>query len=206
MTLSIAWWSPQDSSACAIGRCHEHAAEVIAGRADAPVFLTCEHASERLPAPWTLSEADARLFGTHWAYDLGAAELTRELAEALEAPAVLAHFSRLLADANRPEDSDTLFRTMADGVAIELNRHIDPAEREARLTGLYRAYHDTIDRQLAHCSAPIIFSVHTFTPRYEGALRSMEIGVLFDREEELAEAMAAGADLSPWRVDLARGY
>ena len=39
--------------------------------------------------------------------------------------------------------------------------------------------------------AEIVLGVHTFTPLYEGQPRTMEIGVLFDREEDLAERTAA---------------
>lgn len=166
------------------------AVEMVAGRADAKVFLTCEHASQRFPESWRLAGADLRLAGTHWAYDLGAAEITRELAAATSAPAVLARFSRLLADPNRAEDSPDLFRARADGLPIELNRDLDADERAARLA-LHRAYHAAIERSLGATSADIVFAVHTFTPVYEGAVRAVELGVLFDREEALAEAMAA---------------
>lgn len=168
----------------------ESASIIVEGRADAPAVLLCEHASERLPRPWRWPESDVRLLGTHWAYDLGAAELTRELAAALAAPAVLANFSRLLVDANRAEDSDTLFRGHADGIAIELNRAVDAAERERRLASAHRAYHDAADRVVAACAAPVVFSIHTFTSEYEGERRPMEIGILFDAEEALAEIMA----------------
>jgi len=66
-----------------------------------PIILTCEHASERMPEPFRFPEEDAWLVGTHWAYDLGAADLTRELADAIGAAAVLSRFSRLLIDPNR---------------------------------------------------------------------------------------------------------
>ena len=35
--------------------------ELVQGRADAPVLLTCEHASQDLPAGWRWPEADRRL-------------------------------------------------------------------------------------------------------------------------------------------------
>ena len=50
------------------------------------------------------------------------AELTRELSAAVAAPAVIAQFSRLLVDANRPLDSPTLFRDVADGQPVHLNQ------------------------------------------------------------------------------------
>lgn len=170
---------------------HDSAYELCAGQPDATVFLTCEHASERVPAAWTLPECDVHLLGTHWAYDLGAAELAHELAEALDAPAVLSRFTRLLVDPNRPETSPELFRKTADGHIIELNRHVDPADRERRLRDCHHPYHQAIDRNLTRSNAEIVLGVHTFTPLYEGQPRHMEIGVLFDREEDLAERTAA---------------
>lgn len=180
----------------------EEAWEVVRGGGHAGVLITCEHASQRLPEPWRWSERDRRLVDTHWAYDLGAAELAREYAEAIGATAVLARFSRLLADPNRPEDSPTLFRDVAEGQPVELNVAIDPAEREIRLDGYYRPFHEAVDREVAASGAPILLAMHTFTPLYEGTPRELEVGVLFDEEEalaaELLEAFAkAGLRVAP---------
>ena len=54
------------------------------------LILTCEHASQRIPAPWEWQEDDKQFMNTHWAIDIGARELTLELAERLQCPAVLA--------------------------------------------------------------------------------------------------------------------
>jgi predicted N-formylglutamate amidohydrolase len=165
--------------------------EIMNGPGRCPVFLTCEHASERLPSPFEWPADDSWLAGTHWAYDLGAAELTRELAAAFRATAVLSRFSRLLVDPNRDEDAADLFRSVAEGRAVYLNRSIDAAERALRLT-MAREYHRTIDDALARDPAPVVLSIHSFTPLYEGQRRAVEIGVLFDDEEELAESVRRG--------------
>ncbi|MEM1415984.1 MAG: N-formylglutamate amidohydrolase [Myxococcota bacterium] len=156
------------------------------------VTLTCEHASERLPAPWVWPIADRSLQGTHWAHDLGAAALTRELAQALEAPAVLSRFTRLLADPNREEDHPDLFRRTAEGGRpVALNARISAAEKERRLERTYRPFHAAIDAMVAASEAPVLLSVHTFTPLYEGQPRALELGVLYDREDALGEAIDA---------------
>ena len=165
--------------------------EALEGAAGAPVFLTCEHASERLPDGWAWHPQDARLAGTHWAFDLGARDLVLDLAASMEAPAVLSRFSRLLVDPNRPEDSETLFRAEAEGAPVELNRDLSGEERARRIERFYRPYHDAIDRRLTEHAATVLFSIHTFTPVYEGAVRPMEVGVLFDTQDELAEGAAA---------------
>jgi predicted N-formylglutamate amidohydrolase len=166
--------------------------EIVRGAADAPVFLTCEHASEALPAPWSWPDGDRRLVGTHWASDLGALALARDLQRALDATLVAACFSRLLVDPNRPEDSPTLFRAEADGAPVLLNTSLDDAERERRLAGYYRPFHAAVDRELdAAPTAGIVLAVHTYTEMYEGQRRWLEAGVLFDREEALADRMLA---------------
>lgn len=177
---------PQDH----IGSEPGDAYEFVPGNEGGRTFLTCEHASARIPSPWSLSGPDERLLGTHWACDLGAAELTRDLARVLGAPAVLATCSRLIVDVNRPEDSDTLFREYADDVTIALNANIDANERDTRLRRFYHPYHQAIDRYLEPTACEIVFAVHSFTPLYEGNPRAMEIGVLFDLELELADATA----------------
>jgi predicted N-formylglutamate amidohydrolase len=169
--------------------CESH--EVVRGAVEAPVFLSCEHASERLPAPFTWPEGDRRLVGTHWAYDLGARELTLELAAALNASAVLSRFTRLLADPNRPEDHGDLFRAVAEGEPVLLNQAVSASERELRLSRYHRPYHAAVDAELGRVRAPVLLAIHSFTPLYEGKVRTVELGVLFDREEQAAEALGA---------------
>ncbi len=162
----------------------EHAA------AEAPLVLTCEHASERLPAPWSWSERDQRLIGTHWSHDIGAADITRAIARALGCAAVLSRFSRLLVDPNRALDQPGLFRERAEGEPVELNAGLAPDERQRRLDRYYHPFHRAIERMLVDNPGAPLLSVHTFTPRYEGAHRAMEIGVLFTRHERPAWALA----------------
>jgi predicted N-formylglutamate amidohydrolase len=161
--------------------------EAIAGAPKTSVFLTCEHASERLPAGYSWPEADRWLVGTHWAYDLGAADIVRELAEALEAPAVLSRFSRLLIDPNRSKDDATLFREEAEGRRVFLNTDLTDEERARRIQGYYVPFHEAIDGNLGPHGAEILFSIHSFTPVYEGETRPMEIGVLFNTQDDLGQ-------------------
>jgi len=178
---------------------------VTAGRGDARVLLTCEHASAHLPRPWSWHAEDEWLRGTHWAADLGAAELARDLAEEWGATAVLARFSRLLADPNRPEDSPELVRTVAEGREIAMNRAVDARER-ARRVALWQSYHRAVDTTLATHAAPMIFAVHSFTPLYEGEPRHLEIGVLYDREEALAHELRDALAASAFEVELNEPY
>lgn len=181
-------------------------AHYLKGSDEAAVVLTCEHAGERLPVPWRWSDSDRRLVGTHWASDLGAADLTRELSASLHAPAVLSNFSRLLVDPNRPLDADTLFRELADGVPVELNQAISADEREQRLAQFYRPYHALVDHTVGRGTAGLVFAIHSFTPTYEGQIRNTEIGVLFDQDAALGAEMADAFDRAGFVVGLNEPY
>lgn len=183
------------------------AVEEIEGDDHARVLLTCEHASNRLPEPWVWPEADRRLVGTHWAVDLGVADVTRSLARALGAPAVLARFTRLLCDANREVGDPSMFRTVADGHPVALNADLTEAEKELRIARFHAPYHAAADRMLARYPRAVVLSMHSFTPIYEGnAPRPMELGVLFDREEEVSAAIAEALSRQGWVVALNEPY
>jgi predicted N-formylglutamate amidohydrolase len=181
--------------------------EILEGDDRAPVLLTCEHASNALPAPWSWLPADRWVIDTHWAIDLGIADVTRDLARALGAPALLARFSRLLCDVNRPLDAETLFRPIADGHTLALNADLTEHERAARIARLHVPYHEAADDLLRRYPRALVLSMHSFTPIYEGGPpRPMQIGVLFDREEVLAHAIAESLSRSGYAVALNEPY
>ena len=178
----------------------DEAYEIVRHGADALVILTCEHASDRLPEAWRWPDADRRLVSTHWASDLGAADLTRELAERMRCVGVLSRFTRLLVDPNRAEHETSLFRADADGAPVVLNAAIDANERERRLTRYYRPFHAAIDREVSITRATTLLSVHSFTDVYEGNRRTLEVGILFDREDALGGQLVAAFDDAGLRV------
>ena len=152
------------------------------------IVLTCEHASNRIPAPYAWPDADRWLVHTHWAWDPGAAHVARMLAKRFGAPAVLSRFSRLLVDPNRDLESETLFRHVADDRRVELNHALSDEEKAHRIEMLYKPYHDAVDAMVAAHDA-VVVSVHSFTPTYEGQPRSVEVGVLHDSQPELGQAV-----------------
>ncbi len=162
------------------------AAEEIEGDLDGRLVFTCEHASNALPDPWMWPEADRWLVDTHWASDIGAGAFTRRVARLMNAPAVLSRFSRLLIDPNRSLNSDTLFRQNADGHQVQLNQSLLEAERQQRIERFYQPYHAAVSAMVARSRGDTVFSIHSFTDNYEGDARVLELGVLFDDDEEAA--------------------
>jgi predicted N-formylglutamate amidohydrolase len=157
-------------------------------------LVTCDHAANTVPdfvggGSLGLSETDMR---RHIAYDVGAAGLTRALAEALDAPAILSNFSRLVIDPNRGEDDPTLLMKLYDGTIIPANRHAGPAEREARLNACYRPYHAALADLAARQPDTVILSVHSFTPQLKGRPpRPWQVGILFAADERLTAPLIA---------------
>ena len=183
------------------------AVEIGQGAADAAWALTCEHASEALPDGWSWPEADRRWLGTHWAIDIGAAELTRAVATALQAPSVLARFSRLLVDPNRSLSAGTLFRRHCDGIEVELNKALSFEEKQRRIHACYEPFHHAVDAMLRATPHAHVLSMHSFTPVYEGgAPRWMEVGVLFDRDEALAHTVAGRLEAHGLKVAINEPY
>jgi predicted N-formylglutamate amidohydrolase len=162
------------------------AAELVEGDFDGRLVFTCEHASNALHDPWQWPESDHWLIDTHWASDIGAAAFTRRVAALMNAPAVLSTFSRLLIDPNRPLDSETLFRQNADGHQVHLNEGLLEADKQQRIDRFYRPYHEAVSHVIRKSRGDTVFSIHTFTDNYEGDRRILEIGVLFDEDEEPA--------------------
>jgi predicted N-formylglutamate amidohydrolase len=182
----------------------EHAATLLAGRG--PAVLTADHAGLDLPAPWAWPAADRWLVGTHWSFDLGVEDLATELQQATGWPAVLSRFTRLLADPNRPLDHPDLFRTTAEGRPIHLNAGLSDVERQRRIDRLWQPYHDAVDRTVAAAPGAAVVSLHSFTPVYEGRRRALELGVLFDEDEDLARSLGTGLSESGWTVALNEPY
>jgi predicted N-formylglutamate amidohydrolase len=165
------------------------AVEEIDGDFDGRLVFTCEHASAHLPEPWRWPEEDRWVVDTHWASDIGAAAFTRRVAQLMNAPAVLSGFSRLLIDPNRPLDSDTLFRQNADGRTVHLNEALLDAERARRIDRFYHPYHAAVSAMVERSRGDTVFSIHTFTDTYEGDARVLELGVLFDHDQEPAQRL-----------------
>lgn len=176
------------------------AVEEIDGDFDGRLVFTCEHASSRLPEPWMWPEEDRWLVDTHWASDIGAAAFTRRVAQLMNAPAIMSRFSRLLVDPNRPLDSDTLFRQNADGRTVHLNEALLDAERVRRIDRFYRPYHAAVSAMVERSRGDTVFSIHTFTDTYEGDARTLEIGVLFDQDEEPAERLVRHLEQAGFHV------
>ncbi|MEB8387757.1 N-formylglutamate amidohydrolase [Rhodobacteraceae bacterium KMM 6894] len=155
-------------------------------------LLTCDHASNRVPdfvAGGDLGVTPADM-ARHIAYDIGAAGVTQALSKALDCPAILSDFSRLVIDPNRGENDPTLVMKLYDGTIIPGNRHADEAEVQTRLNRLYRPYHSALAQMSARRDDTVIVSMHSFTPQLRARPpRPWHIGVLYAADARLAQSL-----------------
>ena len=169
----------------------------------APLVLLCDHASGFIPRALDALGLDEAQLARHIAFDIGIAEVTRRLAERLDAPAVLSGFSRLIVDPNRGLDDPTLMPQISDGVVVPGNRALSPAARRARLEAFFEPYHAAVTRVLdakqaslggpsgAPPRGPAVISMHSFTPVMKGNERPWQIGVLWNRDPRLPRPLMA---------------
>ena len=177
----------------------ENAFETIPGRSgqetvNSRLLFLCDHASNRLPESGL--GLDPALLATHIAYDIGAAALTRALAKAYGAPALLGGWSRLLIDLNRGADDPTLVMKLSDGSIIPGNvsgdRDADAAEVARRIATYHAPYHAAIDAELNRMGKDAaVISMHSFTPAWKGRPRPWQVGVLYDRDTRLSAPLMA---------------
>jgi len=153
------------------------------------VVLVCEHASHHIPASFDglgLSQTDAM---SHAAWDPGALDVAKRLSTLLDAPLVEGLVSRLVYDCNRPPEAEDAMPERSEVIDVPGNRNLSPADKAARIDAYYRPFHATMQTVIAQKTAPVIVTIHSFTPIYHGQLRTVEVGVLHDSDARLADAM-----------------
>ncbi|QDG75690.1 N-formylglutamate amidohydrolase [Labrenzia sp. PHM005] len=170
--------------------------EYVHGDESAGVLLLCDHARNTVPQEYGDLGVPAAQFERHIGYDIGARAVTLELARRLNAPACLSTFSRLLIDPNRGEDDPTLIMRLSDGAVVPGNAKVDQAERQRRIDRFHKPYHGlisgTLDRMMAAAPAPVIISIHSFTPVWRGVPRPWHVTVLWDSDPRAVTPMLDG--------------
>jgi predicted N-formylglutamate amidohydrolase len=167
----------------------------------AALLLTCDHASAAVPRGLADLGLPPAALRQHIAWDIGAAAVTRHLAAALGAPAILAGFSRLVVDCNRDPADASSIPAVSDGVVVPGNRELTAAARRARLEACFAPYHAAIAQRLegflATGTVPALISIHSFTPVMNGTARPWHVGILWDRDGRVPEPLLASLGADP---------
>ena len=150
------------------------------------LVLFSDHAGRAIPRRLgTLGLTQSEL-DQHIGWDIGIGKLARRLAAALDAPAVLGTYSRLVIDCNRRLDDPTSIAQESDRIPVPGNRGLSEADRQARRQAIFAPYHravsDVVARKIAEGPAPAILSLHSFTPTMNDFARPWHVGVLWHRD------------------------
>lgn len=179
------------------------------------LVLICEHASNALDDNWGPLGLNDEITGSHIAWDLGALRLARKLAASL-APTtggtVLIHapLSRLIYDLNRSPDQADAMPEQSEAYLIPGNKALSLNQRLDRTQSLYLPFHDSVREEicriLAQGKRPLLLTIHSFTPVYNGQQRDVEFGVIHDADDTLARAIVSAAGQSDLDTRLNEPY
>jgi len=173
-------------------------AELINPYGKAPIVLICEHASNFIP-PFLDGlglSSEGRM--SHAAWDIGAYEMACKMSELLDAPLIASKASRLVYDCNRAPESGIGIPSKSETIEVPGNKDLSESEKNERVNYAYKPFHELINQTIYHPdrlalssqhSSPAIITIHSFTPIYFGKERSVELGILHDKDDRLAKLM-----------------
>ncbi len=153
------------------------------------IIFICDHATNFIPRNFKnlgVSRADLK---SHIAYDIGAKEITKQLAKNLNQSYFLSNFSRLLIDPNRNKNDKDLIKSNSFGLDIPGNLNIAIHERKERIEVFYNTYHNNlanfVKSKLKEFNNVILISIHSFTKKHKTFDRGVEVGLLWNRNMNL---------------------
>lgn len=160
----------------------------------AQLLLVGDHVSNRIPRALAGLGLDDAVLGQHVASDIGTHRLITHLSAHLDAPAVLAGYSRLVVDMNRGLEDPTLIPEVSDAIPIPGNRGLTREQRAMRIHCFFRPYRLTIDGMLHRFRArgvvPAFISIHSFTPQLaDRQPRPWQVGLMWDKDHRIARPL-----------------
>lgn len=143
------------------------------------LLITCEHGGKNVPLEYQSLFASAgarRDLQSHQGYDPGALDATFQFSEHFGAEPIVSDTTRLLVDLNRSLDNPTLYS--------KFTSNLTEASRAELLKLHYHPYRDRVMHEVKDsiiaAGRVIHLSIHTFTPRFRGHWRPIDVGLLFD--------------------------
>ncbi len=164
------------------------------------VLLVCEHAANRVPAALDNLGLDEATRLSHIAWDPGALAVAQEISYLLDARLVASTVSRLVYDCNRPPEAPGAMPERSEVFDIPGNQNLSDTEKAARVATVYEPFRTLLADTIASFPAPpVLVTIHSFTPVYQGKQRDVEIGILHDSDTRLADAML---ELAPKHTEM----
>lgn len=161
--------------------------------ATSSIVVVCEHASAFIPAEFGDLGLPGDALQSHVVWDPGARGVAVALAENLGAAMVASKISRLVYDCNRPPDAPDAMPSRSEIFDIPGNAGLSAVQKAERVAAYYAPFRAALAGTLAGRAAPVLVTVHSFTPVFHGQRRAVEIGVLHDADSRLGDALLATA-------------
>ena len=145
---------------------------------DPRLLVTCEHGGSQVPPELgRLFPASSRdVLESHRGFDAGALSVARALAERLRAPLLFSETTRLVVDLNRSPHHPRLWS--------EFTRQLGAEDKRLVLDAHYAPYRSAVESAVREAVAAggrvLHVSSHSFTPELLGAVRTADVGLLFD--------------------------
>ncbi len=166
--------------------------EVVNPEATSPIFICADHAGNAVPKAMGGLGLPSGEINRHIGWDIGAAGVARKLACKLNGTVVLAVYSRLLIDPNRPLSDPGCVPIESDGTPIPANANLTRADINARADAFYWPYHRAADEHIGRLGRtgviPAVIAMHTFTPALNkdgSEQRPWHVGILYSRDTRL---------------------
>jgi predicted N-formylglutamate amidohydrolase len=153
------------------------------------VVVVCEHASCFIPEKFHDLGLAGDALKSHAAWDPGALAVAKGLSERLNATLVASGVSRLVYDCNRPPSAADAMPHQSEAFKVSGNVGLTAAQRQARVEEYYEPFRAALAETIAAKSAPVVVTIHSFTPVYHGKTRAVEIGVLHDSDTRFADVL-----------------
>src|ERR1700683_2884117 len=123
---------------------------VYNGNGRSPLLLVADHAGNIFPRALGRLGISAAEAARHIALDIGIANLSRMVADALNAALIQQNYSRLVIDCHRPPGAVPSMPEISELTPIPGNVGLSTAERTARQREIFQPYHDAIAAALEH--------------------------------------------------------
>ncbi|MCF6321409.1 MAG: N-formylglutamate amidohydrolase [Rhizobiaceae bacterium] len=171
----------------------QNVVEVINPAGNGPFVLVCEHASNFIPEEYRNLGLGKKALNSHIAWDPGAIEIARSLSELLDAPLVASKVSRLIYDCNRPPTVKSAVAERSENYDIKGNTNLSKDKLDERAEKYYFPFRNALSECLGshtrRVGSSIMVTIHTFTPVFQGRTRTIELGVLHDRDSRMADGL-----------------
>jgi predicted N-formylglutamate amidohydrolase len=152
--------------------------------------IAVDHASRCIPQRLGDLGLPTSELTRHIAWDIGALEVARKVAAALDAPLVATNYSRLVIDCNRDPRVPSSIPTVGESIEIPGNIGLREEEVTARRADIFQPYHDCLrallDQRLRAARPTILVTQHSMTDVFKGVRRGMHAAVLYNRDRRFA--------------------